>query len=306
MNRSKLILSLLAGLVLSGCSINDETVKPEETLKPAVISNKTVITQAIWPLPKPIPKAKLVFKEFEIAKPNKEGEYTQLKSAVFSSTASVIFDPLQEQTTKRDSRYDRVLSAIDNHSKEQPSNWNDLVESVKVEQNPIEKLKLANSIINKVPYKDGTDGTYYHPAKLFKKGGVCKDMAISKYLLLKDAGFNVDDMRLAVLTPRIDSPDSPLHVVLVAKDSNQEYVLDLLPKNLAEQELKSLKTTKKAQIMKIKEAGIDINDVDVTTNGFYELSKYKSERGLIWAGNETGTKESFYPPRVKKSKINRY
>lgn len=307
MNKTKTILCcLLIGLV-SGCSMPEVVEADKETNTNQIISQPQEAAKEVNnlvvnpPVVKP-PKPKLVFKDFSVAKVNTEDEYITTKNVVFSTSGSVIFGNLTETTAKKDSRYGRVMSAIENHEKEKPQNWDDLVASVREEENPVSKLKLANSIINKVPYKDGTDGTYYHPAKLFKKGGVCKDMAMGKYLLLKDAGYPVEDLRVVALTPRIDSPDSPLHVVLVANADNNDYVLDLLPSNLAEQERKDMKLTKKAQIKKIHEAGIDLNDVSVNDNGFYELKKYKSERGLIWAGNETGAKEKFEPIRTKPSR----
>lgn len=226
-------------------------------------------------------------------------DYKTLNAPVFSTTKKVVFQSVS--MPKKDDRFKNVMNAVSKHEKEKPAGWEDLVADVAAEPDDLVKLKMANSIINKVPYKDGTDGTYYHPAKLFSKGGVCKDMAISKYLLLRDAGYNTDNLRIAVLTPRIDKPESPFHVVLVAKANDQDYVLDLIPSYLAEQERAKLKTTKEKQIKAIREAGLDLDNVSekelMNPKGFYSLGRYVSERGLVWAGNEFGTRVQFVEPK---------
>lgn len=231
-------------------------------------------------------------------------DYKTVNAPVFSTTKNVLFQSVSQP--KRDDRFKNVMNAVNKHEMEKPVGWDDLVKGVAEEPDELVKLKLANSIINKVPYKDGTDGTYYHPAKLYKKGGVCKDMAISKYLLLKEAGYSVDNMRIAVLTPRIDKPESPFHVVLVAKANNKEYVLDLLPSYLAEQERAKMKTTKEKQIKTIREAGLDLDLVSekelMNPKGFYSLERYVSERGLVWAGNEKGTREQFVEKKPVEKK----
>lgn len=231
-------------------------------------------------------------------------DYMTVNAPVFSTTKKVIFQGVS--LPKKDDRFKNVMNAVSKHGKEKPAGWDDLVADIAAEPDDLVKLKMANSIINKVPYKDGTDGSYYHPAKLFSKGGVCKDMSISKYLLLRDAGFDVDSMRIAVLTPRIDKPESPFHVVLVAKANEKDYVLDLLPSYLAAQERVKLKTTKEKQIREIREAGLDLDSVSekelMNPKGFYSLEKYVSERGLVWAGNENGTRLQFAEPKPKEKK----
>lgn len=222
-------------------------------------------------------------------------DYLTVNAPVFSTTKQVIFQAVS--APKKDDRFKKILSAVEKHEKEKPVGWNELVQGVAEEPDDLKKLKMANSIINKVPYKDGTDGSYYHPAKLYQKGGVCKDMAIAKYLLLKEAGYSIEKMRLAVLTPRIDKPESPFHVVLVARANDKDYVLDLMPSYLAEQERAKRKTTKEKQIKEIREAGLDLDDMSekelFNSKGFYGLEKYVSERGLVWVGNELGSRVQF-------------
>lgn len=231
-------------------------------------------------------------------------EYNTINAPVFSTTSRVIFQSVKK--SKKDGRFKNLKNAIANHEKEKPVGWDELVQAVAQESDDLVKLKMANTIINKVPYKDGTDGTYYHPAKLFKKGGVCKDFVMAKYLLLKEAGYPIEKMRVVALTPKTDKPESPFHVVLVAKANNKDYVLDLIPSYLAEQERAKLKTTKEKQIKEIREAGLDIEDFSekdlLNSKGFYDLDKYVSERGMVWAGNELGAREQFVEPPPKPSK----
>jgi len=252
-------------------------------------------------------KPTVEYKDFEFT--YDKVDYKSINAPVFSTTKKVIFQPLNKP--KKDGRYANMMNAISNHEKEQPPGWGELVLAVMEEVDELKQLKMANAIINKVPYKDGTDGTYYHPAKLYKKGGVCKDMTVAKYLLLKDAGYDVSKLRVAVLTPKINKPESPFHVVLVANANKKDYILDLMPAYLAEQERTKMKTTTDKQIKEIREAGLDIDDLSdkelINPKGFYSLEKYVSERGLIWTGNENGIREQFIedltpPKKVKVAK----
>jgi predicted transglutaminase-like cysteine proteinase len=252
-------------------------------------------------------KPTVEYKDFEFT--YDKVDYKSINAPVFSTTKKVIFQPLNKP--KKDGRYANMMNAISNHEKEQPPGWGELVLAVMEETDDLKKLKMANAIINKVPYKDGTDGTYYHPAKLYKKGGVCKDMTVAKYLLLKDAGYDVSKLRVAVLTPKINKPESPFHVVLVANANKKDYILDLMPAYLAEQERSKNKTTSDKQLKEIREAGLDIDDLSdkelINPKGFYSLEKYVSERGLIWTGNEVGIREQFVedltpPKKVKVAK----
>jgi predicted transglutaminase-like cysteine proteinase len=238
------------------------------------------------------------FKEFSM---NFGGEnLLTVKAPVFAKSGSFVFSNLN---TSKDERFGKLLSALFNHEKDKPKHWDLLVSKVQSEPDELKKLKLVNAVLNKVPYKDGTDGTYYHPAKFYRKGGVCKDFALAKYLLLKDSGYPVDQLRIAVLSPKIDNPNSPLHVVLVVKANGSDFVLDLKPAYLAQQERMKLGTTKEKQIMEIREAGLDFEDVDsYSPVGFYALKKYVSERGLLWTGNETGFNERFEESKLRKKK----
>jgi predicted transglutaminase-like cysteine proteinase len=277
MNNNK--KKILIAMMLVGFGFNP--VVQAKTHHKAVVAVKKIVAPVT------------MFQEFEYTLD--KVEFIKVNAPVFSTADQVMFQPLK--VPRNDGRYKNVMNAIDGHRKEKPPGWQDLVDAVALEGDGLVKLKMANSIINKVPYKDGTDGSYYHPAKLYRKGGVCKDMAVSKYLLLKDAGYPVSEMRIAVLTPKTGRPESPFHVVLVARVESKDYVLDLIPAYLADQERKKLKTTKEMQIKEIREAGLDLESMTekdlLDSKGFYSLGKYVSERGLVWAGNETGTREQF-------------
>lgn len=238
-------------------------------------------------------KGRAQFKEFSFT--FNQVDYKTLTAPVFSTSRTVLFKPVSPR--KGDTRFKNLTRALELHEQEKPLGWAELVKGVADEPDPIKKLKLANSIINKVPYLDGTDGSYYHPAKLYRQGGVCKDMAVAKYLLLKEAGYRLDLMRLAALSPRIDKPESAFHVVLVAQANGKDYVLDLIPAYLAAQERAQNKTTKTQQMQTIREAGLDLDSVTekelLNPKGFYTLESYVSERGLVWAGNEFGSRETF-------------
>lgn len=239
------------------------------------------------------PRKQPQFKEFTFT--FDQVDYKTVNAPVFSTSRSVLFKPVSQR--KKDTRFQNLSRALELHEQEKPIGWEELVKAIADETDDLTKLKLANSIINKVPYKDGTDGSYYHPAKLYRLGGVCKDMVVAKYLLLKEAGYRLDLLRIAVLTPRVDKPESPFHVVLVARANGKDYVLDLLPSYLAQQERAKARTTKAQQIKTIQEAGLDLDSVTekelLNPKGFYSLDRYVSERGLVWAGNEFGSREQF-------------
>jgi hypothetical protein len=84
---------------------------------------------------------------------------------------------------------------------------------------------------------------------------------------------------------------------LVARANGKDYVLDLIPAYLAQQERTQARTTKTQQMKTIQEAGLDLDSVTekelLNPRGFYTLERYVSERGLVWAGNEFGSREKF-------------
>ncbi len=191
-----------------------------------------------------------------------------------------------------DGRLAKIRAAIAAHEAEQPAGWEDLVGRVRqAREAGGEKamLREANALINAVPYVDGTDGAYMPPSRLFGRGGVCKDFAMAKYLLLRDAGFPEARMRIALLPPR--SRENPWHVALIAKAerSGDPLVLDLKPAYVAKQEMARAKTSPKKMISEIREGGLPEAAKRSSSAGFYRASSYPGRlRGLAWVGNASG------------------
>ena len=123
-------------------------------------------------------------------------------------------------------RVQRLRDALRAHLTQQPAGWNRLVAQVReqrVKAGDTAAVLLANSLINEIRYRDGTDGSYYAPARFFVESGVCKDFAVAKYLLLRDAGFEIARLRLVSLAPRYNNTPDDWHVILVVQvDAHSE------------------------------------------------------------------------------------
>ena len=196
-------------------------------------------------------------------------------------------------------RLTQLRLAMAAHAKTQPEGWGALVEKAKAawaEGGDIALLKTVESLINEVPYVDGTDGTFFSPARLFGRGGVCKDFVAAKYILLRDAGFPAERLRVAVVTPR--GPASEWHVVLLALPSGatEPMALDLLPFHVGAANLAKAGQSKSSRVASIKRAGIDPDSVDVESSklSMATLSELGAGnfsgglRSLDWVGNEHG------------------
>ncbi|BAN26536.1 putative uncharacterized protein [Caballeronia insecticola] len=117
-------------------------------------------------------------------------------------------------------RVQRLRDALRSHMKRVPAGWSRLVAQVRAERakaGDTSAVLLADSLVNEVRYRDGTDGSYYAPARFFAEGGVCKDFAVAKYLLLRDAGFDIARLRLVSLAPRYNNTPDDWHVILVVQ-----------------------------------------------------------------------------------------
>jgi predicted transglutaminase-like cysteine proteinase len=128
-------------------------------------------------------------------------------------------DTRLEQSPPAAARVQRLRNAMRAHMQRQPPGWSRLVAQVREERvktGDFSALLLVNSLINEIGYRDGTDGTYYPPARFFSESGVCKDYAVAKYLLLRDAGFDISRLRLVSLAPRYNNTRDDWHVMLVA------------------------------------------------------------------------------------------
>jgi hypothetical protein len=117
-------------------------------------------------------------------------------------------DAKPQQSPEAASRVQRLRDAMRVHAAQKPAGWSRLVAQVRSErakEGDTSALLLANALINEVRYRDGTDGSYYPPSRFFAESGVCKDFAVAKYLLLRDAGFDPSRLRLVSLAPRYNN-----------------------------------------------------------------------------------------------------
>ncbi|SAK82363.1 hypothetical protein AWB75_05241 [Caballeronia catudaia] len=125
-----------------------------------------------------------------------------------------------QQSAEGASRVQRLRDAMRAHRQLKPAGWNRLVTQVRAaraETGDYSALMLANALINEIRYRDGTDGSYYAPARFFAESGVCKDFAVAKYLLLREAGFDASQLRLVLLAPRYNNTPDDWHVMLVVQ-----------------------------------------------------------------------------------------
>ncbi|BCQ26390.1 transglutaminase domain-containing protein [Caballeronia sp. NK8] len=117
-------------------------------------------------------------------------------------------------------RVQRLREALRSHLTREPAGWSRLVAQVRAERakaGDASAALLADALVNEVRYRDGTDGSYYAPARFFAESGVCKDFAVAKYLLLRDAGFDIARLRLVSLAPRYNNTPDDWHVILVVQ-----------------------------------------------------------------------------------------
>jgi hypothetical protein len=114
----------------------------------------------------------------------------------------------------------RLREALRTHLTREPAGWTSIVAQVRAERvkaGDASAVLLADALVNQIRYRDGTDGSYYAPARFFAESGVCKDFAVAKYLLLRDAGFDIARLRLASLAPRYNNTPDDWHVILVVQ-----------------------------------------------------------------------------------------
>jgi predicted transglutaminase-like cysteine proteinase len=110
--------------------------------------------------------------------------------------------------------------------------WEALVAQVKAAGDPMAQIKLANRLMNDPvhhPYIEDINNwgkqEYWASAFQFlRKSGDCEDFSIAKYMLLKAAGFPIENMR--VVAVRIRSLGGIGHAVLVVYQGDRAVVLD--------------------------------------------------------------------------------
>jgi predicted transglutaminase-like cysteine proteinase len=110
--------------------------------------------------------------------------------------------------------------------------WDGLVAQVKAAGDPMAQIKKANALMNdpvQHPYIEDINNwgqqEYWATAYQFlKKSGDCEDYSIAKYMLLKAAGYPVENMRIVAV--RIRSLGGIGHAILVVYQGGGAYVLD--------------------------------------------------------------------------------
>jgi predicted transglutaminase-like cysteine proteinase len=110
--------------------------------------------------------------------------------------------------------------------------WQGLVAQVKAAGDPMAQVKKANALMNdpaQHPYIEDINNwgqtEYWATAYQFlKKSGDCEDFSITKYMLLKAAGYPVENMRIVAV--RIRSLGGIGHAILVVYQGNKAWVLD--------------------------------------------------------------------------------
>jgi predicted transglutaminase-like cysteine proteinase len=79
--------------------------------------------------------------------------------------------------------------------------WASLVAQVKGAGDPMAQIKAANALMNQKPYIEdqpnwGKSEFWATSYEFLKKSGDCEDYSITKYMLLKEAGIPVENMRI--------------------------------------------------------------------------------------------------------------
>lgn len=108
-------------------------------------------------------------------------------------------------------------------------NWAALVSQVKGAGDPMAQIKAANALLNKNPYIEdinnwGKTEFWATSYEYLKKSGDCEDYSIAKYMLLKEAGIPVENMR--IFSVRLRSLGGIGHAILVVYQGNKAWVLD--------------------------------------------------------------------------------
>jgi predicted transglutaminase-like cysteine proteinase len=108
-------------------------------------------------------------------------------------------------------------------------NWASLVSQVKGAGDPMAQIRTAHALMNAKPYIEdqpnwGKSEFWATSYEFLKKSGDCEDYSISKYMLLKEAGIPVENMR--IFSVRVRSLGGIGHAVLVVYQGDKAWVLD--------------------------------------------------------------------------------
>lgn len=193
------------------------------------------------------------------------------------------------KSIKQDFRFAKLETAVRKHEDEKPADWDELVEKVKSQPDDYSKVALANLIANQIPYVDGTDGSYFHPLKGMKRGGVvCKDYAVFKYLLLKEAGFDTEKMALLIHQTVLNS-DLSAHVVLIVDIDDELYIANQFWKQVANEFYNTHKINRNKLSNDIKKKGVGAlkTDFDIESNyskqSLTRLEDYKYKESIVFS-----------------------
>jgi predicted transglutaminase-like cysteine proteinase len=109
----------------------------------------------------------------------------------------------------------------------EPAEWRALVDELRG-LDLRGKIERVNEAVNRHPYISsqvnwGESNHWETPFEFFRKSGQCQDYAITKYMLLREAGVPAGDLRLVVLRDTALALD---HAVIVAYVGGEALLLD--------------------------------------------------------------------------------
>jgi predicted transglutaminase-like cysteine proteinase len=118
--------------------------------------------------------------------------------------------------------------------------WAALVAEVKAAGDPMAQIQKANFLLNQKPYIEdmnnwGKNEFWATSYEYMKKSGDCEDYSIAKYMLLKEAGIPIENMR--IFSVRLRSLGGIGHAILVVYQGNKAWVLDNRTKSVMDASL---------------------------------------------------------------------
>jgi predicted transglutaminase-like cysteine proteinase len=118
--------------------------------------------------------------------------------------------------------------------------WAALVAEVKGAGDAMAQIKKANELMNRSKYIEdqpnwGKSEFWATSYEFLKKSGDCEDYSITKYMLLKEAGIPVENMR--IFSVRVRSLGGIGHAILVVYQGNKAWVLDNRTKSVLDASL---------------------------------------------------------------------
>ncbi len=96
-----------------------------------------------------------------------------------------------------------------------------------------------NRLANELPYRSEAGDIWKTPREFSNGGGDCEDYAITKYFLLRRAGWSARDTALFV--GFMKSQPSVAHAVTLFRHEKETYVLDNLDKNVVKFDVNAIR-----------------------------------------------------------------